>query len=141
MEKYPIQKLERTWIQNGITPEIVEWTKSFGEHLCSSDGGTRPLTTGQIRKFFGEVRRIDSDVIRHKDDIPMLKPMLAYAVGRDKNDRGQNKTKIKEFVEELIKALDAIRYGESDKIIRDYKNFVKLFESLVAYHKYFGGKD
>lgn len=141
MEKYPKQKFEKTWIQNGITPEIVEWTKFFGEYLCSLDGGNRPLTTGQIRKFFGEVRRIDSDVIRHKDDIPMLKPMLAYAVGRDKNDRGQNKTKIKEFGEELIKALDSIRYGESDKIIGDYKNFVKLFESLVAYHKYFGGKD
>ena len=43
------------------------------------------MTTGQLRKFFGEIKRIEADVEKYKADVVMLKPLLAYAVGRDKN--------------------------------------------------------
>jgi CRISPR type III-A-associated protein Csm2 len=42
--------------------------------------------------------------------------------------------------EELTEALNAIR--EDDKFQEnDFKNFVQIFESIVAYHKYHGGKE
>lgn len=144
--KYPEQHFDKFWVKDGITPDIIEWTKSFGKYLCEK-GERSPLTTGQLRKFFGEVKRIHADVVRHKAEIPMLKPLLAYAVGRDKRKVGReivNKTKIQEFEEELSIAIDAIRCGNNDTIEdtkSDYKNFVKIFESIVAYHKYYGGQE
>ncbi len=149
MQDYPIQKLEKSWVINGITPDIVKWTESFGQFLCKKNpNDTNPknaLTTGQLRKFFGEVKRIDADVIKHRTEIPMLKPLLAYAVGRDKKKVGRemvNKTRIEEFGEELSKAVDAIRWSGNDDVLKsDYKNFVQIFESIVAYHKYYGGQE
>ncbi len=140
--KYPQQKLKIAWIQNEIDDCAVEWAKSFGEYLQQDDSrnrGTGPLTTSQIRKFFGELKRIQADPIKYQEDIPMLKAKLAYAVGRDASQfRGQiqYKTKLKEFYEELENGIDSIRKGNKDDLIR----FVKIVESIVAYHKYFGGK-
>ena len=74
----------------------------------------------------------------------MLKPLLAYAVGRDKKKAGRdmvNKTRIEEFCKEMSKAIDAIRYDNDDVLKSDYKNFVQIFESIVAYHKYYGGQE
>lgn len=148
MQDYPIQKMEKSWVRTGITPEIVKWTESFGRFLCKKNlNDTNPknaLTTGQLRKFFGEVKRIDADVIKHRDEIPMLKPLLAYAVGRDKKKAGReivNKTRIEEFEQELSKAIDAIRFDDDEILKSDYKNFVQIFESIVAYHKYYGGQE
>ena len=69
----------------------------------------------------------------------MLKPLLAYAVGRDKNNKGINKTRIEEFTEEVTKAIDAVLAGNDLKA--NYKNFVNILESIVAYHKRYGGKE
>jgi len=147
MHEYPKQKLEKSWVNTGVTPEIVEWTKSFGRYLCAfgeDNPSKKALTTGQLRKFFGEVKRIDADVIKHKADVSMLKPLLAYAVGRDKKKVGRemvNKTRIEEFCEELSEAIDAIRFDNDLVLKSDYKNFVQIFESIVAYHKYYGGQE
>jgi CRISPR-associated protein Csm2 len=139
---YPQQKMNPEWIQNGITDEAVKWAKSFGEFLQTDDfrnRGTKPLTTSQIRKFFGELKRIQADPDKYKEEIPMLKAKLAYAVGRDATSwRGQvqYKTKIKEFYEELEIGINSIRTGNNADLIR----FVKLVESIVAFHKFYGGK-
>ncbi len=122
MEDYPKQKMEKSWVRDGITPDIVKWTESFGKFLCkkneNDEDSKGALTTGQLRKFFGEVKRIDADVVKHKAEIPMLKPLLAYAVGRDKKNKGkENKTRIVEFEKELSKAIDAIRFDD-DKILK-----------------------
>lgn len=136
MNKYPQQKFIGKWVQNTVTADIVEWTKSFGLYLQSNESRSNPLSTAQIRKFFGELKRIQADYDRFIDDLPMLKAHLAYAVGRDKHERGFNKTKIKELYEEISVGLDAIRVGER----KDFINFVKIVEAIVAFHKYHGGK-
>ncbi len=133
--RYPDVKLKKEWIQNPISNEVVEWTKSFAEYL-SIPNERKPLTTSQLRKFFGEIKRIDTDFNNKKVDLPMLNPMLAYAVGRDKKNN-RNVTKILEFSEEIMTALTSIRNDEN--MHKDFKSFLKIFESIVAYHKYFGG--
>ena len=137
---YPEEKLSKEWIQDQITSEAVEWSKSFGEFLQNDDsrtrGGTKPLTTSQIRKFFGELKRIQADPEKYKEEVPMLKAKLAYAVGRDKNNRGYSTSKIDKFYEELERGLESIRTGNKEDLVR----FVKLVESIVAFHKFYGGK-
>jgi CRISPR-associated protein Csm2 len=69
----------------------------------------------------------------------MLKAKLAYAVGRDASSyKGvvKYKTKIKDFYEELEIGINSIRPGNNGDLVR----FVKLIESIVAYHKFYGGK-
>lgn len=139
MATYPDQKFDRQWVYKGITKEVVEWTDSFGKFLCSDRQDTGPLTTGQLRKFFGEVKRVDINIGVNKADIIMLKPLLAYAVGRDKKDGGKNKTKIDKFAEEMNKGIDAVLDGKDLK--SDFSHFVKIFEAIVAYHKFYGAKE
>lgn len=145
MEKYPEQKFEKQWIYSPITPEIVEWTKSFGKYLCAyneNNPSKKALTTGQLRKFFGEVKRIEADVVKYKEDLVMLKPLLAYAVGRDKKKSGRelvNKTRIDDFAEEITTAIEAVLEGNNLK--ENFKKFVKILEAIVAYHKRYGGQE
>lgn len=142
--EYPDQKLKDTWVREGVTPEVVRWTKSFGKFLSESGGRKSALTTGQLRRFFGEVKRIETDVVKYKTDIPMLKPLLAYAVGRDKKKIKNvvvNKTRIEEFEQEISRAIGAIRFDNDQNLKSDYKNFAQILEAIVAYHKYYGGQE
>lgn len=140
---YPQLRIKQEWIQQGIVNETVDWTKSFGEFLQSDQKGTKPLTSSQIRKFFGELKRIQSDPNKFKSEIPLLKAKLAYAVGRDVQSAYQGKivykTKLKELQEELDKGIGFIRV-DGDYLRNDLNNFVKTVEAIVAFHKFFGGK-
>lgn len=139
MGTYPNQKLEKSWIYADITKDVVDWADSFGKFLCTGNANANALTTGQLRKFFGEVRRIEINVEDNRSDIVMLKPLLAYAVGRDKDKKGNNNTKIKEFAEEINRGIDAVLEGKDLK--SDFSHFVKIFEAIVAYHKFYGAKE
>ncbi len=132
---YPQQKLKKEWIQNEIDDCAVEWAKSFGKYLTTTDD-LNPLTTSQIRKFFGELKRIQAAPSKYKEDVPLLKAKLAYAVGRDKKSRGKF-SKIRSFYTEIEKGIDFIRENEAN----DLSRFVKIVESIVAYHKFYGGKE
>ncbi|MBK9462554.1 MAG: type III-A CRISPR-associated protein Csm2 [Sphingobacteriales bacterium] len=136
----------------------VTWAEGFAKYLVSkerknADGKiitqknahgkeynvtVEPLTTSQIRRFFGEVKRISNseDISLQKDAILMLKPQLAYAVGRAKN----RDDKIKDFYEQVSIAIDAIRIEDKAQCEKDFGNFVKIYEAIVAYHKANNGK-
>lgn len=137
---YPIEKIQQKWIQEKVDDAAVTWARSFGEFLQSGANQSKALSTSQIRKFFGELKRIQADPEKYQDDVPLLKAKLAYAVGREMETQYKGpaicKTKIKEFYEELEKGINFIRPHEKKDLI----NFVKIVEAIVAYHKYFGGK-
>lgn len=126
--------METRWI-TGDTPiddKTVDWANKLGQSLSDvSDYRNPPMTTSQIRKFFGEVKRIQADFTKYKDDVPLLAAKLAYAVGRQKG-----KGKIKIFYDEFISGIKAI-----DGKPENFTRFVKLLESTVAFHKFHGGKD
>lgn len=142
--KYPEVKLNPEWItkEGGINHEVVDWANSFGKFLTEEykdrndrNNNIGSLTTSQIRKFFGELKRIQADFPNKKGHVPLLKAKLAYAVGRDMG-RKRAKSKIQELYEELEKAISVI--GDSYK---NYSRFVSLVEAIVAFHKLHGGKD
>lgn len=126
--------MDTRWI-TGDTPiddKTVDWANKLGQSLSDiSDYRNPPMTTSQIRKFFGEVKRIQADFTKYKDDVPLLAAKLAYAVGRQKG-----KGKIKIFYDEFISGIKAI-----DGKPENFNRFVKLLESTVAFHKFHGGKD
>ena len=99
---------------------------------------SKKLTTSQIRNIFGEVRSIEQEVGLEEKTLPlnvqrrllMLKPKMAYQVGRFSNNGG-----LKALVDTLSQAIDLI---END--VRRFHTFVDLFEAILAYHRRYGGK-
>jgi CRISPR-associated protein Csm2 len=137
--EYPQQKLDPQWITGivKIDDSIVKWLESFGKFLATSEGREiKPLTASQIRKFFGEVKKIQSDFERRKGEVIMLIPKLAYAVGRSYDNRlNRASTKIEEFHKEVTKGISVVNEDEER-----FNNLVKIIEGIVAFHRYHGGK-
>ena len=109
--------------------ELVKDADEFGQFLAKTIG----LKTSQIRKFLDEIRRIQSDVTRNKEEgffrnqSMLLKPKLAYAAGRHNE------------VKPVLKLLDICIDRVHDNI--DFRNFARFVEAIIAYHRYYGGKD
>lgn len=125
-----------TEITDKVTNATVLFAEEFGTYLGTDEKGINngrtitiasKLTTSQLRKFFGEVKRQDMNGYDETDFV-LLKPKLAYAVGRaDKN------SKIKDFFNVLSKAMDEVLKSTNPET--SFKNFIKIFEAIVAYHK------
>ena len=97
------------------------------------------LTTSKIRNILSMVSDLYNDTQRLKgeklsDELYMrtqyLKMRLAYEAGRDKIT--------KDFIEKakLMKEIDNIAKSRTALL-----NFCHYVEALVAYHKYYGGKE
>lgn len=131
--------IPQTEITEKVTSKTVDFAKEFGEHLGVDDShrdGNRivvdraKLTTSQLRKFFGEVKRQQMKGYNETDFI-LLKPKLAYAVGRA---NGKN-PKIKDFYDVISNAIDCVKASSQEESEKRFKNFIKVFEAIVAYHK------
>jgi CRISPR type III-A-associated protein Csm2 len=128
-----INKFPKMAITGKDPNEMVKFAESFGTYLGTdvmfTDKNGRQkvdvakLTTNQLRKFFGEVKRQQMNGYDATDFV-LLKPKLAYAVGRTKG-----KSKIKDFYEVMCVAIDTVKEE------KHFKNFIKIFEAIVAYHK------
>lgn len=127
--------------------------------------GHRAVTTSKIRDLMAQVNELYNDIILEKeeildqkyvDSIRHLKVKMIYDAGRDaqttatrnKRNIGRNMQtedikkyhdgQLVYFFKEtgLLDMVDKI--GNSRKAFLDY---CKYFEALVAYHKYYGGKE
>ena len=121
-------------IQNKVTDVTVQFAEKFGKYLAVDDFDAEPLTTSQLRKFFGEVKRQQMMKEFNETEFTMLKPKLAYAVGRAKLNGKKNKAqKIEDFYTVITDAIDKV-LNSSDRP-KAFKNFITVFEAIVAYHK------
>ena len=113
-------------------------------------GSKRPvmITVSQIRKFLTAVNSLTDKVERYKvkhlrkgeqvlelsmdlaAEVKYLKVKLAYQSGREAS--------VKAFERKagLLKEISGI-----GRDLNKYMNFARYVEALVAYHKYYGGKD
>lgn len=108
--------------------------------------GPQLVTTSQIRRFLTAVNalsgKIDMYKIHHEGEeklprelqaeVKYLKVKLAYQIGRD------DKKSVKAFADEthLFEKIDGVKDS-----IENYEEFARYIEALVAYHKYYGGKN
>lgn len=123
---YDKNSIQVSWLEGDIDNTVISWAEDFGGFLADQRNGKRntELTTSQLRKFFGEVKK--QQIKKYNPvDFSLLKPKLAYAVGRTKS----KDSKIKEFYEVIAGAIEKV---DSEK---KFKNFIKIFEAIVAYHK------
>ncbi len=118
-----------------IGPEALDRQgEKWGEQLVKRYG----VKTNQLRNLYAAVQHIrvragqprpDEDINRR---LIFLKPKLAYASGRQPHQ-------LKPLRNFLVGAIDSVVGSENPTKARE--NFFILMESIVAYHKFHGGKD
>jgi CRISPR-associated protein Csm2 len=126
--KQKLQSFISTGLKNLSADEIVDIAKKMGGYLKEID-----LKTTQIRRFLDGIRRIDVQSNKGKnfnsDMVILLKPKLAYAAGRDEK-------RVRPLMQILEPAITA-----GAKSYEDFKRLIALVEGIVAYHRFYGGKD
>ena len=93
------------------------------------------LTTTKLRRIYGFIRDLNAQIVDckgfrlHKDKLQYLKARMAYEAGREKS--------VKDFLEKtkLIEAINHINYYE------EFELYCRYAESLVAYFKFYDGRD
>ena len=110
--------------------KLVSFADNLGEFLANR----ARLKTSQIRKFLDAVNSIKSKGRARRGEASffqretlLLKPKLAYAAGR------QNE--VKPLMEVLDPCMDKVKDEE------DFLNFSRFVEAIVAYHRFYGGKE
>ena len=107
--------------------------------VTNSRGKVEMITTSQIRNLLAMTADIYNQVMLSMNDvlseeitgrIAYLKIRFIYEMGRD--------SKMQPFAQqaEILKAIDEIGNSKQKYIL-----FSRYMEALVAYHKFYGGKD
>jgi CRISPR-associated protein Csm2 len=114
------------WITSSADSTLVDYAEKAGRFMAK-----KGLTNSKIRSIYGEIKRIQmSEFEKEKSAFILLKPKVAYALGRDANNEG-----LKLFKE----IFDLSSTDVTDQ--KSYQNFCNFMEAILAYHKAFGGKD
>ena len=124
-----------------LAQEVMEKLSSVKD----KQGKTSMVTTSQIRRFLTAVNTVTCKVEQYQNEtgdlgklsadlaaqVKFLKVKLAYQIGR----QGRF---VADFAKEadLMAAIDSI--GDD---VKKYEEFARYVEALVAFHKYYGGKD
>jgi CRISPR-associated protein Csm2 len=134
--------LDKGYYENGaLRPELLDThAKSLGEDFARKDG--YKVKSTQMRRFYGDVKELESRVERDAADIfesaetqklakylaliRMLKSKAAYAAGRETVSRA--------FESFIVKSVDQI------KMPKDFRAFVLFFEAIVGYYYGAGGE-
>ena len=114
------------WIKSGATPQMVKYAEDAGKFMANNK-----LTNSKIRSIYGEIKRIQmGEFEKEKSSFYLLKPKVAYALGRDEHNEG-------------LKLFKKIFDCSSSDVVdqKTYLNFCNFIEAILAYHKAYGGKD
>lgn len=119
--------------------KVIQKLKERGHENRKTGEKELQLTTSKIRNLLAMTADIYNEVINQKSEqlsdeissrISYLRIRFIYEAGRDNN--------VKDFVTQS-KILDILKeIGNSKK---NYILFNHYMEALVAFHKYYGGKD
>ena len=103
------------------------------------DNNIKNITKSQIRKFLAAVNKISNMVKLSNDEelnddildeIKYMQIQFAYIVGKNNKNN-----EVKKLYEELKKEMNNL------KTKKDFINFARYIEAIVAYHKFHGGKE
>lgn len=116
---------QECWITKEADEQLVIFAEKAGKYLKENN-----LTNSQIRNVYGEIKRIQmKGYEKEKASFFLLRPKVAYALGRDSQNKG-----LKLFSLIFNSSAQAVNNDKS------YRNFCNLIEAILAYHKANGGK-
>jgi len=119
------------WIKKGADERMIEFSKEMGKFLKN-----KGVSSSQLRNIYGEIMRIKLKGLKNeKTAFYLLQPKIAYNAVRI-SSYGTQKA-FKDFINKAITpALKAVDVEDE----KTFDNFHKFFESILAYHKFYGGK-
>ena len=113
-------KLLVSWIENGADEALPDYAEVIGKAMADNK-----LTSSKIRSVYGEIKRIQmGEFAKEKASFYLLRPKVAYAVGRDKENIGL----------QLFKLV----FDKSAKCVKDedtFLHFANFMEAVLAYHR------
>ena len=75
---------EKEWITCEASASLVEYAEQAGKFMAENE-----LTNSKIRSIYGEIERIQMGTFENeKSSFFLLKPKVAYALGRDNKNEG-----------------------------------------------------
>lgn len=89
------------------------------EELVKQEGSS--LSTSQLRNIYDKAIKTDT-----LNELKLIRPNLAYLAGRSTSDKEKS---LLAFIDLLIKEV------KTDDQVKEFKTF---FETVVAYHKFYG---
>lgn len=117
---------QSSWITNEADSKLVEFAETMGKYMAENG-----LTNSKIRSIYGEIKRVQmGEFVKEKASFYLLRPKVAYALGRDPKNMGLQLFKL---------VFDTCSKDVSNQ--KTYLNFCNLLEAILAYHKANGGKD
>ena len=109
-----------SWIENGADEALPDYAEFIGKAMAHNK-----LTSSKIRSVYGEIKRIQmGEFAKEKSSFYLLRPKVAYAVGRDKENIGL----------QLFKLV----FDKSAKCVKDkdtFLHFANFMEAVLAYHR------
>lgn len=109
-----------SWIENGADEALPDYAEFMGKTMADNK-----LTSSKIRSVYGEIKRIQmGEFAKEKSSFYLLRPKVAYAVGRDKENIGL----------QLFKLV----FDKSAKCVKDedtFLHFANFMEAVLAYHR------
>jgi CRISPR-associated protein Csm2 len=118
-------KYDSKWITDKADKSLIDFAEKAGKYMADMK-----LTNSKIRNVYGEIKRIQMGTFeKEKPSFYLLRPKVAYALGRDRRNKGLEMFKV---------VFDAAFVHVSDD--KTYKNFCNLIEAILAYHKAYGGE-
>jgi len=154
----PEQTFKIEWMKQGINEkEFVDFSDSFGDYLANLKKHKREetftfrrltkeeerlyrdesLSNSQFRNLFSTIKTIEMKGLEDnnsKTKLFMIRPLLEYSFRR-------KPTKAFEVFKDLtIKMVNEIYSEENLELQKKYfKNFSRILEAILAYHKAHGG--
>ena len=79
-----VNEFNPSWISEKVDRDMIVFTEKAGQMMKSKN-----LSTSQIRNVYGEIKRIQvAGYEKEKTSFYLLKPKMAYALGRDDKNLG-----------------------------------------------------
>lgn len=120
------QAFQKSWIESGADAALPIYAEFMGKAMAD-----RKLTSSKIRSIYGEIKRIQMGKFdKEKSAFYLLRPKVAYAVGRDKENVGL----------QLFKLI----FDKSALCVKDERTFLhfsNFMEAVLAYHRAYNKKN
>ncbi len=124
-----------------VSDDFASTAENVVLNLDKDRSGNIALKTNQIRNCLDLINGVSEkvalyngeDISCFKNEILYIRVKLAYIYGRAESNSG-----VKDFIDKS-KLIELILCIGSNK--QRWQIFAKYVEALVAYHKYYGGKD
>lgn len=126
MRLFAEDEFRKTWIESGADEYLPDYAEKMGRKLADNK-----LTSSKIRSIYGEIKRIQmGEFEKEKTSFYLLKPKVAYAVGRDCGNSGL----------QLFKLI----FDRASSYVKDsqtFNNFSNFMEAVLAYHRAYSKND